>query len=181
MCRLLGFISPTPTTAGDLIGTDECRRWQSMGTVHDDGWGTAWIDTRAEAVARFRTPTEGADDPRLARALDTDVSEGRICHLRMATTGLADLEENTHPFLADGVAMAHNGSVHPIEQLHNSSASPRRTRWAERRIRRSSSPSFSGGCGRVSRCSDPWSGQCGCCGPVSITRARICFSSLSQR
>ena len=49
MCRLLGFISPTPTTAADLIGVDECRQWQSMGTVHDDGWGTAWIDTRAEA------------------------------------------------------------------------------------------------------------------------------------
>lgn len=117
MCRLLGFISPTPTTAADLIGADECRQWQSMGTLHDDGWGTAWIDTGAEAVARFRTPTEGADDPRLTRALDADASEGRICHLRMATTGLADLKENTHPFLADGVAMAHNGSVHPIERL----------------------------------------------------------------
>jgi len=117
MCRLLGFISPVPTTAVDLIGVDECRQWQSMGTVHDDGWGTAWIDPRAEAVARFRTPTEGADDPRLTRALDAEASEGRICHLRMATTGLKDLEENTHPFLADGVAMAHNGSVHPIERL----------------------------------------------------------------
>ena len=117
MCRLIGFISPTSTTAADLIGADECRQWQSMGTVHDDGWGTAWIDTDTEAVARFRTPTEGADDPRLTRALDADASEGRICHLRMATTGLKDLEENTHPFLADGVAMAHNGSVHPIERL----------------------------------------------------------------
>ena len=117
MCRLLGFISPTPTTAADLIGADECRQWQSMGSLHDDGWGTAWIDPGAEAVVRFRTPTEGADDPRLTRALDADASEGRICHLRMATTGLADLEENTHPFLAEGVAMAHNGSVHPIERL----------------------------------------------------------------
>ncbi len=117
MCRLLGFISPVPTTAVDLIGVDECRQWQSMGTVHDDWWGTAWIDPRAEAVARFRTPTEGADDPRLTRALDAEASEGQICHLRMATTGLKDLEENTHPFLADGVAMAHNGSVHPIERL----------------------------------------------------------------
>ncbi|WP_210604732.1 class II glutamine amidotransferase [Brevibacterium oceani] len=117
MCRLLGFISPTPTTAADLIGADECRQWQSMGNLHDDGWGTAWIDTGTEAVARFRTPTEGADDPRLTRVLDTEATDGRICHLRMATTGLADLEENTHPFLADGVAMAHNGSVHPIERL----------------------------------------------------------------
>jgi glutamine amidotransferase len=117
MCRLLGFISPTPTTAAALIGAEECRQWQSMGTVHDDGWGTAWIDTGAEAVARFRTPTEGADDPRLTSALDTDETEGRICHLRMATTGLSDLAENTHPFLAGGVAMAHNGSVHPIERL----------------------------------------------------------------
>ena len=50
MCRLLGFISPTPTTAADLIGVDDCRQWQAMGSIHDDGWGTAWIDPGAEEV-----------------------------------------------------------------------------------------------------------------------------------
>lgn len=117
MCRLLGFISPTPTTTADLIGVDECRQWQSMGSVHDDGWGTAWLDSDTESIARFRTPHVGTEDPRLTRALDSEATEARICHLRMATTGLIDLEENTHPFLAEDIALAHNGSVHPIERL----------------------------------------------------------------
>ena len=117
MCRLLGFISPTPTTAADLIGVDDCRQWQAMGSIHDDGWGTAWIDPGAEEVTRFRTPGEGADDPRLTRALDAQRTEARICHLRMATTGLNDREENTHPFLAEGIALAHNGSVRPVQRL----------------------------------------------------------------
>ncbi|GAA0036305.1 class II glutamine amidotransferase [Brevibacterium metallidurans] len=118
MCRLLGFLSPTPVSAADLIGAAQCRRWQDLGRLHDDGWGTAWIDpTAAEAIARFRTPTEGTDDPRLTAALDDEADVGRIFHLRMATTGMADLVENTHPFLADGIAFAHNGSVHPVEEL----------------------------------------------------------------
>ncbi|MGO2860192.1 MAG: class II glutamine amidotransferase [Brevibacterium sp.] len=120
MCRLLGYISPTPASAAGLIGADECRQWQDLGRLHADGWGTAWIDddpTGAEVVQRFRTPHEGADDPRLTEALDAAASTGRIAHLRMATTGMVDLEENTHPFLASDIALAHNGSVHPVERL----------------------------------------------------------------
>lgn len=118
MCRLLGFISPTPVSAADLIGPDACRQWQNLGRLHADGWGTAWIDpAAAEVIDRFRTPHEGADDPRLTEALDRDADTGRIFHLRMATTGMVDLVENTHPFLSQGIALAHNGSVHPIERL----------------------------------------------------------------
>ncbi|WP_231445570.1 class II glutamine amidotransferase [Brevibacterium zhoupengii] len=120
MCRLLGYISPTPASAADLIGTDECRQWQDLGRLHDDGWGTAWISTDptdAEVVKRFRRPREGADDPQLTDALDAETSIGRIFHLRMATAGMDVHEENTHPFLAADIALAHNGSVHPIERL----------------------------------------------------------------
>jgi glutamine amidotransferase len=40
-------------------------------------------------------------------------STARIVHLRLATDGLACSTENTHPFLADGMAFAHNGSLEP--------------------------------------------------------------------
>jgi predicted glutamine amidotransferase len=36
-----------------------------------------------------------------------------LLHLRWATLGLAVTPENTHPFLADGIAFAHNGSLPP--------------------------------------------------------------------
>ena len=149
MCRLLGYISPVPVTAADLIGADECRQWQNLGRLHADGWGTAWIrpatgsfesarpqntasgtfdagttdgdseDTISSGghLERYRTPHEGADDKHLTEVLTQRPSEGRIAHLRMATTGMVDLTENTHPFLADNIAFAHNGSVHPVERL----------------------------------------------------------------
>lgn len=117
MCRLLGYVSPTPVSAADLIGADECRQWQDLGLLHADGWGTAWISEQTTAIKRFRTPDEGADDPRLTAVLDREPAVGRITHLRMATTGMAELAENTHPFLARGIALAHNGSVHPVERL----------------------------------------------------------------
>lgn len=146
MCRLLGYISPTPATASDLIGDEECRQWQNLGRLHADGWGTAWIRPEADSLEsarpqettsgtfdtgpdaqdtvsgggrleRYRTPHEGADDTHLTEVLTRRPTNGRITHLRMATTGLADLTENTHPFLAENIAMAHNGSVHPIERL----------------------------------------------------------------
>ncbi|RBP62786.1 putative glutamine amidotransferase [Brevibacterium sanguinis] len=104
-------------SAADLIGADECRQWQDLGLLHADGWGTAWISEQTTAIKRFRTPEEGADDPRLTAVLDREPAVGRITHLRMATAGMAELAENTHPFLARGIALAHNGSVHPVERL----------------------------------------------------------------
>ena len=59
MCRLLGFLSPTPVSAADLIGAAQCRRWQDLGRLHDDGWGTAWIAAdAAEAIARATVASE---------------------------------------------------------------------------------------------------------------------------
>ena len=146
MCRLLGYISPTPVSAADLIGTDDCRQWQNLGRLHDDGWGTAWIrpetdsaesarpqgttsgtfdmgpevqDTvsRGGRLERYRTPYEGADDSHLTEVLTSRPTVSRITHLRMATNGAVGLTENSHPFLADNIALAHNGSIHPIERL----------------------------------------------------------------
>lgn len=146
MCRLLGYISPTPASAADLIGAEECRQWQNLGRLHADGWGTAWIrpesdsaesarprgttsgtldtgpgvqDTvsRGGRLERYRSPHEGADDPHLTEVLTIRPTAARITHLRMATHGAVDLTENSHPFLADNIALAHNGSIHPIERL----------------------------------------------------------------
>lgn len=149
MCRLLGYISPSPVTAADLIGADECQQWQNLGRLHADGWGTAWIrpttdsaesarpqgtasgeldlgthdqeseDTisRGGHLERYRTPREGADDKHLTEVLTQRPTGARITHLRMATNGAVDLTENNHPFLAENIAFAHNGSIHPIERL----------------------------------------------------------------
>jgi predicted glutamine amidotransferase len=115
MCRLLGFAAPSPTTVADVLGGNGSRVFQDMALLHRDGWGTAWHrngDIEAEVVARA-----GHDDPTLAAALGSDTAAARIVHLRLATQGMVCSPANTHPFVADGMAFAHNGSIKPTELI----------------------------------------------------------------
>ncbi|SMX74816.1 class II glutamine amidotransferase [Brevibacterium antiquum] len=98
---------------------DSARPQGTTSGKFDTGTNTpAEEDTisRGGRLERYRTPHEGADDEHLTEVLTQRPSAGRIAHLRMATMGI-DLVENTHPFLADNIAFAHNGSIHPIERL----------------------------------------------------------------
>lgn len=115
MCRLLGYAAPTPSTSADIVGADACADWQAMGILHDDGWGTAWVQDGD--VLRTRDDTPGTDNPELTEALTRAPASARISHLRLATEGMANQESNTHPFLVDGIAFAHNGSVTPVDRL----------------------------------------------------------------
>jgi glutamine amidotransferase len=118
MCRLLGYAAPSPTTVADVLGADDSRVFHDMARLHRDGWGTAWRESgvlQGEVVART-----GLGDPVLHRVLTGDAAAARIVHLRLATHGMACSPLNTHPFLTEGLAFAHNGSMEPsgpIEQL----------------------------------------------------------------
>jgi len=116
MCRLLGYAAPRATTAAAVLGEADAREWQRMGRLHADGWGTAWVDASG-AVERHRDPSDGAASPDLARAIGEDRATARIAHLRLATEGMGNVLGNTHPFLVDGIAFAHNGSIHPVQEL----------------------------------------------------------------
>src|SRR5262249_10108860 len=86
-----------------------------------DGWGTAWLDDPADPrVERMRDPLPPtlAGAARAAwQAFDSD-ARARLMHLRQATPGVPVTEANTHPFLADGIAFAHNGAISPKAELH---------------------------------------------------------------
>lgn len=116
MCRLLGLISATPRSVSDAVGPDAVREFLSLTQIHGDGWGTARVDaigtTPQVEVSAGNARSDAAFDPALRQA-----GVGSVVHLRWATTGLAIQPENSHPFLADGVAFAHNGSLRPIELL----------------------------------------------------------------
>lgn len=117
MCRLLGYAAPEPTTSAELIGATGCADWQAMGILHDDGWGTAWL--HEGQVHRIRDAAAGTDNPDLTAALTRTPARARVTHLRLATEGMANQESNTHPFLTEGIAFAHNGSVKPVEKLRS--------------------------------------------------------------
>lgn len=119
MCRLLGAASPAPATMEAVLGTDQRQVFADMARLHRDGWGTAWLGDDG-AVHRHVRATSGVDDVELEGTLTAGPSTARLVHLRLATQGLACTRANTHPFLADGMAFAHNGSLEPtgpIERL----------------------------------------------------------------
>lgn len=118
MCRLLGSAAPAPTTVEDVLGGEQRRVFADMARLHRDGWGTAWRDD--DGVHGAASPTGAVGDPGLDAVLAEDRASARIVHLRLATRGMACSLENTHPFVVDGMAFAHNGSLEPtgpIERL----------------------------------------------------------------
>ena len=115
MCRLLGYAAPAVTTAQEVIGAQNCSDWQRMGRLHADGWGTAWL--QQGQLQRVKSAESALQNPALTDALSAEPSRARIAHLRLATEGLAKTLDNAHPFVTDEFALAHNGSIRPIEQF----------------------------------------------------------------
>lgn len=113
MCRLLGYVSGRPVTAGEAVGTEEVRAFADLARVHCDGWGAAWVE-RPGGAPRVRVSERSAErDPAFADQHGGHPAVAGLLHLRWATLGLSVTRANTHPFLADGIAFAHNGSLPP--------------------------------------------------------------------
>jgi gamma-glutamyl hercynylcysteine S-oxide hydrolase len=127
MCRLLAHASAAPTTFLDVLGAANTRRFEAMSLLHDDGWGSMWVDQQGDPrearVRRLRDTAPGHQDGKLHTVLHEVAVRTRVVHLRMATRSMRVLPENTHPFLVpgphgtDGVGMAHNGAIVPSAEL----------------------------------------------------------------
>lgn len=128
MCRLLGYCAPAPRSVADALGAEQSAVFHDMARLHSDGWGSAW--TTADGIRSIVSPDSGLQDARLTRVLTGDASTARIVHLRLATDGLVCGPQNTHPFVRDGFAFAHNGSLSPIPVVE-SLVSPARLREVE--------------------------------------------------
>lgn len=116
MCRLLGVASVVPTSVAETVGDAVLTDFLALTRIHGDGWGVASVSD-ADDPPRVEVSADSAvDDPRFGTATK-ESARGSVVHLRWATNGLAVQPENSHPFIADGVAMAHNGSIKPIAAL----------------------------------------------------------------
>jgi predicted glutamine amidotransferase len=123
MCRLLGYVATEPTTIEATIGRTALDQFSRLSRLHGDGWGTAWLDpegARRNTQLTYRSPSPAHSDRTFLRHTTAEPSRARMMHLRWATPGLPIRSENTHPFTADGMSFAHNGSIMPpssIEEL----------------------------------------------------------------
>jgi predicted glutamine amidotransferase len=117
MCRLLGVVSAAPVSVGDAVGDGVLKDFVALTKVHGDGWGVAAIDEVGDSPQVQVSAGTALDDPLFVAATHDRRSVGALVHLRWATSGLAVRPENSHPFVADGLAMAHNGSIKPMGPL----------------------------------------------------------------
>jgi predicted glutamine amidotransferase len=113
MCRLLGVVAREPASLADLLRY-ELGEFVALSAEHGDGWGVAaWSD---EALASARNTGSARDDAGFAIATKT-VSDAGLLHLRQANRDLPVTIGNTHPFMTDTLAFAHNGYFRPANAV----------------------------------------------------------------
>jgi predicted glutamine amidotransferase len=117
MCRLLGVVSASPISIADAVGDGVLKDFVALTKVHGDGWGVAGVDHIGDAPRVVVSAGSALDDEEFTAATHDGRSAASLLHLRWATSGLAVQPQNSHPFSADGLAMAHNGSIKPMGPL----------------------------------------------------------------
>jgi predicted glutamine amidotransferase len=119
MCRLLGVVSAAPISIADAVGDDVLKDFVALTKVHGDGWGVAAVDRVGETPRVQVSAGSALDDPEFTAVTHDSSPTASLVHLRWATSGLAVEPRNSHPFLADELAMAHNGSIKPMGPLND--------------------------------------------------------------
>ncbi|NNG40896.1 class II glutamine amidotransferase [Flexivirga sp. ID2601S] len=117
MCRLLGWSSDRPVTVSEVLGAPALARLQELATVHAQGWGMAWYAEGNPELHWHRSISAAGDDGDFLRFVQETPSTRGLLHLRLATPGLGLDLVDTHPFVAGGLAFAHNGAIAPIDKL----------------------------------------------------------------
>jgi predicted glutamine amidotransferase len=86
MCRMLGYVTRTPTTLADLLGEQDLQDFAELSRKHGDGWGFA------RAVGDVMEVTKAADAARtsslFSRVTHHVLADLAIVHLRRETMGL---------------------------------------------------------------------------------------------
>jgi predicted glutamine amidotransferase len=128
LCRLLGYVSERPESAVEGLGGAEFQTFTSLSALHGDGWGMAWVRPDRDGIEVTTSPMSAADDPGYFELAGRALGPAGMVHLRWATDGLVVHPMNTHPFTDGGYALAHNGSISPIETLEGLLADAARSR-----------------------------------------------------
>lgn len=119
MCRLLGYVSAAPESAVEGLGVAEFQTFTALSAVHGDGWGMAWREPGDGRTRVATSPRSAADDPAYFGLAEQALGSAGLVHLRWATDGLVVDGVNTHPFADGDYALAHNGSISPIDELES--------------------------------------------------------------
>lgn len=121
MCRLYGFYANEPTKVEcTLVHAQNALMAQSRsdrgGKSHGHGWGIAAFGSEGLTVERQAWAAHHGEH--FERAAARTYANVVVAHVRRATVGEPDIA-NTHPFVDDGWALAHNGTVAGFDHLRS--------------------------------------------------------------
>ena len=114
MCRLFALHSDRPITA-DLWLLDAPYSLLNQSRFNADGTGLGWIDEEGRPQIRKR-PVAAYESEAFTDFATTLRSRAMLAHLRLSS-GSGHCDENTHPFLQDGIISAHNGVLEITEEM----------------------------------------------------------------
>ena len=124
MCRMLGFISRAPKPIYPYLGeAPRSLRWLSLHgqkAPHRDGFGLAYKDVTGQMklLKAGREKLSQFEAERLSRISDLKTTL-LLAHARQASAAYRQMAEatETHPLCADGIYLAHNGTIHDAGKL----------------------------------------------------------------
>ena len=115
MCRLLAVVSTEPAPLSSTLH-DILPAFAALSSFHQDGWGVA-ARGEAEQVAVAKAPERAGLDNGFGQAVSAMTTDAGLLHLRWASGDLEVCQGNTHPFVHEGIAFAHNGSAEPVSAI----------------------------------------------------------------
>jgi len=114
MCRFLAYAASVPTPVASLVPAT-LAEFIALARENPDGWGqAAW--NGGEVVVE-RSLRSAGEDTRFMEVANRPLGDMGIVHLRAATPPLPVNLDNSHPFIRDGLMMAHNGAIFPQETM----------------------------------------------------------------
>lgn len=108
MCRLLA--------GKGSLDKELIARLRELSHKHDDGWGAVWWSSsqNGHVKSSLAAYQPGSGFSQVAEVLQRLNDGTYICHVRKASVA-PTLVANSHPFVKDGWAFAHNGSLPWLE------------------------------------------------------------------
>ena len=114
MCRLFGWATDHAISPIDVLGNDS-KHLHDLSLIHKDGWSGATCNNGK--IKAVHSTEVAADSDSYTDFIEDSNSSAGMIHLRWATEKYAVCLENTHPFVADGIAFEHNGGFQNVDSI----------------------------------------------------------------